>query len=296
MTAQTNTPARVDDAQSASASGAISLLRQATDVAHVCREIVLQTVIEIAGRRYVQVEGWIALAVVHGCIASIKLVEDTPSGVRAVAVLKRQSDGAELSSAEGFVGRDEPDWYGGTVTRLDKKARTPTMKTYTLEKRPDHAIRSMAQTRAIARTLCNGFRHVILLIDAGLATVPAEEIQRGDANDEIPEKREEKRVEGDAKTVPPPAEKKAPEVPREEVVGLRDQFRDGKWRKLKVHFGEKTKDKELGEIELKSLRWWVDEWAPKQFGTRPIPQADLVLRAALDVAGEEERELDKFRK
>lgn len=302
MNAQTNAPAtRADDAPSASA-GATALFRQATDLAGTCREAVLKSVREIAGRNYIEVEGWVALAWASGLTPSIKLVEETEKGIRAVAVLKRDSDGAELSSAEGFVGRDEPDWYGGTVERLDKKSRTPVMKTITLPKRADHAIRAMAQTRAVSRVVCNKYRHVIRFIDAGLATTPAEEVMTGD---EEAAPREEKKVTGESRTVEKPAEEKkenagtksaAAEVPRDDVVKLRDQFREGKWKAVVIHFGEKSKGKKLGEIELKSLRWWVDDWQPRPFGNKPIAQEDLLLRAALDVAGEEEKDLESARK
>ena len=63
------------------------------------------------------------------------------------AEIKRMSDGMVIATAEGFVGEDElsTTWYGGEIaTRFGKK---------TLPKRPDYAIRAMAQTRAISRTL-----------------------------------------------------------------------------------------------------------------------------------------------
>lgn len=305
MNAQTNTaPARADEA--ASPLAPTYLFRQATDLAHICRDAVMKSVREIAGRNYLEVEGWIAIAWASGFTPSIKLVEETEKGIRAVAVLKRDTDGAELSSAEGFVGRDEPDWYGGTVTRLDKKSRTPTMKTFTLEKRNDHAIRAMAQTRAISRVVCNKYRHVVRLIDAGLSTVPAEEMAGAEDLEPQtpPQQREEKKApDGGSKPAADEGKKEtgagskaAPEVPRDDVVKLREQFRGGKWKAVVIHFGEKSKGKTIGEIEIKSLRWWVDDWQPKPFGNHPIKQEDLLLRAALDVAGEEEKELDAVRK
>ena len=84
----------------------------------MCKEIVKKCVVTIAERRYVRVEGWMAISVAHGCIASIRSVEKVENeGVKCVAEVRRISDQAILATAEGFVGMDEPDWYGGTVRR-----------------------------------------------------------------------------------------------------------------------------------------------------------------------------------
>jgi hypothetical protein len=285
-------------------------------VANACKPMVLRCVVEIAGRRYVKVEGWTTIAALCKCVAAIESVENLPGeGVRAIAVLRRTTDLAVLSRAEGFVGCDEPDWYGGTITRWNKRANPPREMEFTLPKRLDHAIRAMAQTRAISRVLRGPFSFVITMIDEGLATVPAEEV--GSAEDleagasplkepapgsttKAPPK------ENVGSTVPPPEENtkgkpppaagaKAPEVPRDAEVARREQFRGGNWRKVVVHFGA-NKDKTLGDLELKSLRWYVDDWKPRAFGTKPISEIDLDLRAALDVAGEEETKLESFRK
>lgn len=272
-------------------TGASALWRQATDVAHLCKEIVLKTVVEIAGRRYVRVEGWMSIAVAHGCIASIKLVEKVPGeGVRAVAEVRRISDQAVLAEAEGFVGQDEPDWYGGTVTRYNKRTRQEEPKT--VEKRSDHAIRAMAQTRAISRALRAGFSHVVVLIDEKLSTVPAEEIastedhepeDRPTSRERVPPAAEEKEAKpiGEVLGKPPAAAETT--VPRDGEVALRAQFEGGKWEKVKIHFGA-DKDKTLGELPQKKLGWWCNDWQPKPFGNKPIKEEDLLLRAALDVA------------
>lgn len=142
------------------------LMRQATDVAGVCREIVTRTARNIEGRKYVQVEGWQSIAVAYGCVASARDVERVPGGVRAVGEVRRMSDGAVVASAEGFVGEDEPVWFGGQ-TRNGK----------TLPKRPDFAIRAMAQTRAISRACRSAFAFVVTMIDGSLSTTPAEEME-----------------------------------------------------------------------------------------------------------------------
>ena len=259
--------------------------RQATDVAHVCREIVLATAVEIDGRKHVRVEGWTAIAVAHGCIATIKEVEQVATGIRAVAEIHRMSDGALLTSAEGYVGQDEPDWYGGPVNRWDKIKKCYADKV--LKKRADFAIRAMAQTRATSRACRTAFSHVVVLMNAGLETVPFEEVKT--EQDDAPE-HEQTTHHAPGAATPPPADatekKPAPEVPRDGEVGLREKYRDHKWEGVAIHFG-KDKDKKLGELEPKKLRWWITDWHPKLFGNRPIPAVDLELRAALDVADEE---------
>lgn len=132
--------------------------RASTDAAGLCREIVLQTAQNIQGRRYVRVEGWQAIAIAHGCTASadhVERVEDEgASGYRAIGIVRRMSDGAEIARAEGFLGDDETMW----------------------KKRPVYARRAMVQTRAISRACRSAFAHVVVLIDANLSTTPAEEV------------------------------------------------------------------------------------------------------------------------
>lgn len=281
---------------------AAALFRQATDVAHLCREIVLKCVVEIAGRRYVKVEGWMSIAVAHGCIASIKSVENIPGeGVKAVAEVKRINDQAVLATAEGFVGVDEPDWYGGEVTRWNKKKNREETKT--LPKRTNHAIRAMSQTRSISRVLRAGFSHVVVMIDEKLSTVPYEEIsgtEEPEDDDDGKKHHHPERINPDGNPKAPAAagaattaaatgttaaagEKPPITVPRDEVIGLRAQFEGGKWEPVAIHFGAK-KDTKLGELAEKDLKWWCDTWHPKPFGNKPIPKEDLLLRAALDVA------------
>lgn len=142
----------------------LALFTRATDVAGVCGEIVKRTARNIQGRKYVQVEGWQSIAAAYGCIASAIHVEKVEGGMRAIGELRRASDGAVLGTAEGFVGEDEPTWYGG-----ESRGKT-------LPKRPEFAIRAMAQTRAISRVCRTAFAFVVVLIDNKLATTPAEEM------------------------------------------------------------------------------------------------------------------------
>jgi len=138
--------------------GPAELMRQSTDVAGVCREIVKRTARTIGNRQYVQVEGWQSIATAHGCMPSIAHVEMLADGsVIAVAELRRMSDGMVLSSAEGYVGMDESTWGG----------------------RAAYARRAMAQTRAMSRVCRTAFAHVVVLIDENLSTTPAEEVPEG---------------------------------------------------------------------------------------------------------------------
>lgn len=141
--------------------------RASTDAATLCKEIVVRTAVSIQNRRYVCVEGWQALAVAHGCAAGSRDVERIEGGVRAIGEVRRMSDGTLIATAEGFVGEDEPTWYGGVL------------RGKTLPKRADYAIRAMAQTRAISRACRSAFAHVVVMMDAGLATTPAEEVPFG---------------------------------------------------------------------------------------------------------------------
>ena len=143
-------------------AGAVNF-RQATDVAGICKQIVVATAIEIQHRKYVRVEGWQAIAVAHGCMASARDVERIEGGFRAIGEVRRGTDGMVLSAAEGFVGDDEDTWG----------------------KRPEYAKRAMAQTRAISRACRSAFAHVVVMMNAGLETTPAEEVPLGGFNSDV---------------------------------------------------------------------------------------------------------------
>lgn len=150
----------------------VDAFRASTDAASLCKEIVVATAKLLGDRKYVCVEGWQAIAIAHGCTASARAVEKVDGGVRAIGEVRRMADGAVIAEAEGFVGEDEPTWYGGTVT--NKWGKT---KVY--EPRPAYAIRAMAQTRAISRACRSAFAHVVVMMNAGLSTTPAEEVPHG---------------------------------------------------------------------------------------------------------------------
>lgn len=152
--------------------------RASTDAAGLCRDIVVASAMEIQKRKYVKVEGWQAIAIAHGCTGSARDVERVEGGVRAIGEVRRMSDGAIIAEAEGFVGEDEPTWFGGEAEVWEWGERRGERKKVikVLPKRPDYAIRAMAQTRAISRACRSAFAHVVVMMNAGLSTTPAEEV------------------------------------------------------------------------------------------------------------------------
>ena len=152
-------------------NGVQNYMRQATDVAGVCRAIVMETAQQIGkgDKKYVRVEGWQSIAVAHGCVASARDVERLEDGYRCIGEVKRMDNGQVISSAEGFLGDDEPMWAN----------------------RPTYAKRAMCQTRAISRACRSAFAHIVVLIDKSLSTTPAEEVPHGGFEDINTEKYEE---------------------------------------------------------------------------------------------------------
>ncbi len=148
------------------------LVRQSTDIASLCREIVVASSVAIQGRKYVRIEGWQAIATAHGCVASARDVKRVEGGMCATGEIRRMQDGQLIATAEGFVGEDEVVWYGGKQGNK------------TLPKRLEYAIRAMAQTRAISRACRGCFAHIVVLMNEGLSTTPAEEVPPGGFNDE----------------------------------------------------------------------------------------------------------------
>lgn len=188
-------PATQQPEQAQQSNGA-ALYRMSTDAAAICRDIVVATAKNIGGRNYVCVEGWMAIALAHGCVASSGDVVRHPDGsVSAIGRIIRLDSGIVISSAEGYVGADEPTWFGGEVT--DRYGKTKVMP-----RRADFAIRAMAQTRAISRAARSAFAHVVVMMNAGLSTTPAEEVPHGGFDDHRAEAR--RRQEEEEAPPPPP--------------------------------------------------------------------------------------------
>jgi hypothetical protein len=131
-------------------------IAEAKNVAGICKEVVLKLAINIQGNKYLPVEAWQSIAIAHGCAASSRSVQKTEDGFIAIGEIRRMSDGLVIAEAEGFVGNDEDSWAS----------------------KPEYARRAMAQTRAISRACRSAFAHVVMLMDAGLSTTPAEEVPK----------------------------------------------------------------------------------------------------------------------
>lgn len=138
--------------------------RKATDVAGLVRAIVVGKAVQIGPRKYVPVDAYQAIANAMGCVASARDVRRVEGGYTAIGEVKRLSDGKVLAEGEGFVGDDEPKWKNG----------------------PEYARRSMVQTRAIGRACRAAFAFVVPMIDLGLSSTPAEEMDGINLGSETP--------------------------------------------------------------------------------------------------------------
>ena len=205
------------------------LARQSSDVAGACREIVKATAQRIGNRDYVRVEGWQAIAVAHGCVASAKGVEKVEGGFRCIGEVRKMENGQVISQAEGFVGDDETMWAG----------------------RPEYARRAMVQTRAISRACRSAFAHIVVLIDRNLSTTPAEEVPHG-GFEEINTDKYESPIKAPEKF----AEKIVAQVTNEKLGGARDMV---------LNFG-KHKGSTLREIAAFPSGKGLDylDWLAKQ--------------------------------
>ncbi len=246
------------------------LVRQATDISGLCKQIVLKSSMEIQGRKFVKVEGWMSLATAHGCIASARDVERVEGGFRAIGEIRRLSDGVVLSTAEGFVGEDEPVWFGGPGRKFDK--RTKQWVDFIHPKRPDYAIRSMCSTRAISKVCRTAFAHVIVMMDCGLSTTPADEVPEGGFDD------------GDHNA---PPDDRATRQRADEREGASDAAATvGNWKEVEVHFG-KNKGKKLAELSAKTVLWYRDAMVERRDDPAPkYPMGvdDRRLLAACEMA------------
>lgn len=261
------------------------LMRQSTDVAGICKDIVTKTALEIQGRKYVRVEGWQSVATAHGYAAGSRDVERIDGGFRAIGELRRISDGALLATAEGFVGEDEATWFGGEqVTRNG---------TRTLPKRPDYAIRAMAQTRAISRVCRSAFAHVVVMMDAGLSTTPAEEVPQGGFNDDHIEQRQERRE------IKARANGKAPIETLSDVRRVMNEPQLLKeWRNVVCNYGKKDgplRGKELGELTDRNLEFLSSMFLTKDrenVDAKDLPMFDALAtrKAQIEEAAHEMRE------
>jgi hypothetical protein len=108
------------------------------------------------GEQYLEFEDWQTVGRFYGVTAKVVSTEfieyGSVQGFQAKAVTVR-ADGMEISAAESMCLNDEPNW----------------------KSKPLFQLRSMAQTRACAKTLRNVLAWVVVL--AGYKPTPAEEMQ-----------------------------------------------------------------------------------------------------------------------
>lgn len=245
------------ESQSAGTLVPVELYRKATDVASLCKEIVVKTAVNIQDRNYVKVEGWQAIATAHGCSAGARNVEKVEGGYRCIGEVRRIDTGVVIAEAEGFVGEDEATWFGGVIqTRNGQK---------TLPKRNDYAIRAMCQTRAISRVCRSAFAHVVVLMDAGLSTTPAEEVPAEGFTDRVS-----------------PEPKQALLTVVKDAKGHYRLPQGTRWQDVEVHFG-KNKGIPLSRLKEETIGWYRDKWEPKPYGqATEISDADKLLLAAVN--------------
>lgn len=128
---------------------------RAENVAELCKGIVKATALKIGESQHVTIDGWQSIAAAFGMTAGTDEPYRVEGGWRCKATLKRDSDGAIISTAYALVGDDEPLWMG----------------------RPQHSREGMVQTRASSRVLAQKFRFVVTMMKVeNLKTTPAEEM------------------------------------------------------------------------------------------------------------------------
>lgn len=176
------------------------LFKSGRQAAELCREIVLRNSVIFRGpdgkeRRYLETTAWQALATVSGRSVRIDSVQEVEGGVTAVCSLVKISDGSVIARAEGFVGTDEPVWFGGTF--IDRNGKTKTFP-----KRTNSAIRAMAQSRAISRAYRAGLAWMLPLIDGSLAApapddgeISPDQWEEPQQRDRLPQKEAPPRME-----------------------------------------------------------------------------------------------------
>jgi len=232
------------------------LMRQSTDVAGVCREIVKKTATPIQGKQYVCVEGWQAIATAHGCVAGAEEPQSIEGGVQAKGYVRRISDGVILSTGYGFVGDDEPKWANG----------------------PKYAMRAMAQTRAISRACRSAFSHVVVLIDSNLQTTPAEEVPREGFDNA-------KTVNEMKITTPKQPVNRVikPEQPKAVPSDIMDMTVRGAWSTYQMGFG-KHKGVTLGQLSDDDPGYleWLTKRTPKPKDDGTLWESDIELNKHLE--------------
>lgn len=131
------------------------IIKAARGVASALSRVVddLNLTVPISGRKYVLLEGWTLLGSMVGVFAEVEWSRPIPDGegweARAVA---RTLSGRVVGAAEALCSRSEDRWRN----------------------RPDHQLRSMAQTRAVSKALRLPLGFIVEM--GGYSATPADEM------------------------------------------------------------------------------------------------------------------------
>lgn len=132
--------------------------------------------------------------------------------------------------------------------------------------RPAYARQAMAQTRAISRACRSAFAHVVVMMDENLQVTPAEEVPDEGFNNI----------------------KYNPSNAQQHTKDIMANVADGHWAGVVIPFG-KNKGKRLGELSPNSLKWYFENYQPREYpeGSGKFSDRDIELRTALNTWGEE---------
>ena len=132
--------------------------------------------------------------------------------------------------------------------------------------RPAYARQAMAQTRAISRACRSAFAHVVVMMDDNLQVTPAEEVPDEGFNNI----------------------KYNPSNAKQHAKDIMANVADGHWAGVVIPFG-KNKGKRLGELSPNSLKWYFENYQPREYpeGSGKFSDRDIELRTALNTWGEE---------
>jgi hypothetical protein len=225
---------------------------KSNQIAEMCKAIVLATAVEIEGRKHIPVEAWQSIAAAWGCTPGTKKPQrtDEDDGWECEAYLKRDSDGAILSTAFGYVGDDDSRWANGKM----------------------FARKSMVQTRATSRVCANKFRFIpVLMKIEGLSTTPAEEMQGvADARTEGRQPLPPRKAKGKQVPTLPPSDQPWPE----ELPVTSDKTKERKTLTGVITAGSKKPQEQggfvwyanLGKTTLWTREADIGEWMHKADG------------------------------
>lgn len=156
----------------------VAVLEKATSVARALANVIDEQNLytTISGKKHLQVEAWTMLGSMLGVFPETEWTRETVDSKGSKAwearVVARTRDGAVIGAREAMCSRSESRWKNAD----------------------DHALRSMAQTRAVSGALAAPLRFVPVL--AGFAGTPEAEMERSQREGE------ERRVDAPEVSVP----------------------------------------------------------------------------------------------